>query len=494
MLLPVFVLALAECGLRLAGYGYSTTFFRKVRTNNEEYLVQNDKFALRFFPPEIARPPGPVRMKANKERGTYRIFIFGESAAMGDPEPAFGAGRYLETLLRQRFPEANFEVINVAFTAINSHVILPLARECARHEGDLWIIYMGNNEMTGPFGAATVFGPRAPPLPLVRLTLALQKLRLGQLIMALGRKLVPKPFGGGARGAMEMFLQSQIAPADPHKQAVYQNFQDNLESILMAGRRSGAKVLLSTVAVNLKDCPPLASMANSNLPAADRAKFDELYADGLRSEGTENFGQAARHYESGAKLDPKFAELQFRWGHCLLGLRNIAEAREHLQLACDSDALPFRTDSRLNDIIRMIGREHASSNLALLEAAAALSVTGGPPTFDPLFIPGKETFWEHVHFTFDGNYRLGLAWARQVETFLPGSLKSRAASDWATEESCERQLGLTDQKRALVVRSIVKRLEQPPFSNQSNNGERLAELRALEKDFRRDQVDASRKN
>ena len=49
-------------------------------------------------------------------------------------------------------------------TAINSHAVLPIARECARHEGDLWIVYMGNNEMIGPFGAISVFGSQAPPL------------------------------------------------------------------------------------------------------------------------------------------------------------------------------------------------------------------------------------------------------------------------------------------------------------------------------------------
>jgi hypothetical protein len=65
-------------------------------------------------------------------------------------------------LLRERFPGQRFEVVNVAVTAINSHVILPIARECAQHQGDLWIVYMGNNEMVGPFGAATVFGTRAP--------------------------------------------------------------------------------------------------------------------------------------------------------------------------------------------------------------------------------------------------------------------------------------------------------------------------------------------
>ena len=60
-------------------------------------------------------------------------------------------------------------------TAINSHVILPIARECARRDGDLWIIYMGNNEMVGPFGAGTVFGfARTGSMALVRAELALK--------------------------------------------------------------------------------------------------------------------------------------------------------------------------------------------------------------------------------------------------------------------------------------------------------------------------------
>ncbi len=101
-------------------------------------------------------------MAVNKPADTCRIFVFGESAAMGDPDPSFGAWRYLQVLLHERFPGTDCEVICVAMTAINSHVVLPIARECARRDGDLWIIYMGNNEMVGPFGAGTVFGSRAP--------------------------------------------------------------------------------------------------------------------------------------------------------------------------------------------------------------------------------------------------------------------------------------------------------------------------------------------
>lgn len=126
-------------------------------------------------------------MAVKKPSGTFRIFLFGESAAEGDPDPSFGCGRYLQALLRDRYPGTDFEVICTAMTAIDSHVILPIARECARRNGDLWIIYMGNNEMVGPFGASAAFSSRAPPLALARAVIALKRTRLGQLLSNLMR-------------------------------------------------------------------------------------------------------------------------------------------------------------------------------------------------------------------------------------------------------------------------------------------------------------------
>ncbi|MGD0259839.1 MAG: hypothetical protein ABSD29_08420, partial [Verrucomicrobiota bacterium] len=137
VLVPLATFAVLEGALRLAGYGYPTAFFEKIRVGDQDLLVNNEEYGLRFFPPELARFSGPIRIAANKPASTYRIFILGESAAMGDPEPSYGASRYLEVLLRERFPEQPFEIVNVAITAINSHAILPIARECARQHGDL---------------------------------------------------------------------------------------------------------------------------------------------------------------------------------------------------------------------------------------------------------------------------------------------------------------------------------------------------------------------
>jgi len=469
LLLPLGLLAALELALRLAGYGYDTSFFHRLRIGNEDYFVQNEDFSLQFFPKEAARTPGPIRMPVHKTPGTFRIFILGESAAMGDPEPAYGAGRYLEMLLREKYPGTDFEIVNVAFTAINSHVIVPIARECARHDGDLWIIYMGNNEMVGPFGAATIFGRQAPPLPYVRLVTASRRTRTGQLIAELSRQ-----FGHGTRltswGGMQMFLQNQIAPDSPLKETVYRNFQKNLDDIVRAGLGSGAKILLNTVAVNLKDCPPFASLSNSNLPPADRAQFDTLYSEACRQEGQSNFAVAAQLLEQAAKMDPQNAGLQFRWGECLLAQTNFAAAREHFQSACDDDALPFRADSRINAMFRDEREKISDDNLILFDAAAALASN------NPANLCGQETFYEHVHFNFDGSYRLGRAWAEQIASMLPAAIQSHAVGAWATQETCERRLGLSDWNRSLVIKTVIERLEQPPLSSQLDNDGRLKAL------------------
>ncbi len=167
-------------------------------------------------------------MPVHKAPGTFRIFIMGESAAQGDPQPSYGAGRFLEGLLRERYPAAKFEVVNVAITAINSHVILPIARECARRDGDLWIVYMGNNEMVGPFGAATVFGSQAPPLPLVRLSLALQQTRLGQAMMQLGRRLRKNDAAPAHWAGMQMFMGHELRAHDPRRERGLSEFWGQL--------------------------------------------------------------------------------------------------------------------------------------------------------------------------------------------------------------------------------------------------------------------------
>ncbi len=472
ILLPALLFGGLEMGLRIAGYGYSPAFFTPATVEGRKVLVQNDLFSMRFFPPELARIPAAIVMERNKPAGTTRIFVFGESAALGDPRLHFGASRYLEALLRERYPGWNFEVINTAVTAINSHVILPIARECAQHEGDIWIVYMGNNEMVGPFGAATVFGRQAAPWPLARLTIGIQGTRVGQLLVGLSRALPSRSSKPGVWQGMEMFLQNTVTPDDPRRETVYKNFQKNLEDILHAGIGSGAKVVLSTVAVNLEDCPPFRSEGAERLTEAARAEFTKESVDATEAAAQGNHQQARRGYERALAVLPQSAETHYRLADCLLRLTNFAAARDHFQRAVDCDSLPFRADSRINAAISRTAQGLAGRGVALCDAGKELAAS------TPEGIAGKESFYEHVHPNFDGNYRLGRAWAAEVEKLLPVSVRQAQTPDWCSQEQCERRLGLTDWNRLSTAEEVQRRLKGPPFDSQMGHQKQMDELQA----------------
>jgi len=473
-IVPLLALVILELVLRIGGYGYPASFFLKIRIQGRTVFVENDKFGRRFFPPALVRSPAPLVMPADKPTNTYRIFLMGESAALGDPEPAYGFGRYLEVLLRERFPGTRFEVICAGMTAINSHAILPIARECARHQGDLWILYMGNNEMEGPFGAGTVFGARAPRLGLIRTSLALKTTKVGQALDTfldwLGtRASVPDSWQG-----LKMFLDHQVHLDDPGRQQVYKNFKQNLEDILRARKKAGVQIIVSTVASNLKDCAPFASLHAAALNGSQQSAFQQRYREGQALETAGEFSEALDRYSLAASLDREFAELQFHLGRCHLALTNYDQARRCFELARDWDTLPFRADSRLNEIIQYSCRENAAQGVRELDAMKALSPRG---------IPGQEAFYEHVHPNFQGNYLLARALAEQVAGLLPEAIARRSSAEWAPAERCDQRLALTDWNRYQVYETILARLSDAPFTNQLDHlprlkmySEKLAEL------------------
>ena len=487
VLLVLLVIGAGEAALRLARYGFDPHFFKKIQVGNQELLAPNDNFVLRFFPPRLARTPEPVLLRAKKPAGTYRIFILGESAALGDPAPAYGAGRYLGALLRERFPGENFEIINLAITAINSHAVLAIARECMDLEGDCWIVYLGNNEMVGPYGAATVFGAKARPLSVARFSLALQQTRVGQLLDALGRRLQRGAAESAGWGGMQMFLENKVSPDDRQRETVYRNFEGNLHDLLEAGLSSNASILLNTVAVNLQDCPPFASVTNAALSPAERARYAGRYADACAAAEQGKWEDAARGFEAAAGLSPQCAEAQYRWGESLVRLTNAVAAAEHFQQACDLDALPFRADSRINGVIAREAQRAASPRLRLVAADQWLA------TNSPSGIPGGESFYEHVHLNFAGNYLLARAWAEQIERLRPQERAGRTAREWASPAACERRLGLTDWNRSDVLDKVIERRQQPPFSGQANNAARLGALQAAKTEMRQHMDSAAAK-
>jgi tetratricopeptide (TPR) repeat protein len=459
---PLLCFGLLELGLRLAGFGYPAAFLLKSSNHGEKTFVQNDRFGWRFFGSRSARWPEATSIPREKPPGTVRIFVFGESAANGDPQPRFGLPRMLEAMLELRHPDKKFEVVNAAMTGINSHVILPLARDCEEARGNVWVVYMGNNEVVGPFGAGTVFGNQATPLPLIRAGLALKATRTGQLLDALRGAAQKTAAGSGEWEGMRMFVKYKLAGSDPRLGAVYENFGQNLKDIIAAGQNSGAKIVLSTVAVNLKDCAPFASLHRPDLSESQLNEWQRLFDAGVKAQEGGDLRQAATDYDQAEQTDESFAELRFRRGQCALGMKDAGAAQKEFAAARDLDALRFRCDSRLNDIIR----QQAGNNVMLADGERALAEAS------PDGISGADLFYEHVHFTFQGNYVLARAIAEKVEKTL---MLPKGAS-WPDMAECAQRLGHTPRDTQAALSDLFGRLGDVPFTFQANHDEQMRRL------------------
>jgi tetratricopeptide (TPR) repeat protein len=449
--------------LRLFNVGYSTSLMEPCSIHGRPSSCYNFFFAAPFFPPGIIKAPQFFSISPEKPQGTYRIFVLGESAAMGDPDPAYGFSRYLEVMLRERFPGMKFEVVNTGMVAINSHVSLIMARELASYEPDLFLVYAGSNEVVGPYGPGTVLTGSSMSMPVIRASIFARSSRVGQLLTDSGKTRAEW-------GGMEMFLNKQVRANSPRMNSAYRNFAANLKGIVDFAHDSGAHVLLSTIATNLRDSAPFGSLHRQGLSGEALRSWNSLVQQGVSIERTGSYAEALKLYASAAQIDNQYAELEFRMARCQWALGDYASAKEHFVRARDLDTLRFRADSRINDAIRSVAAS-SGSNVQLLDAEsifAAESHNG---------VVGSELLYDHVHFTPLGSYVMARAAFEEVLKTLPESARTAAQnSESLSEADCERLLAFTAHDRARVVEEMVGRLQHPPFTNQLNHAEQLQGL------------------
>lgn len=250
----------------------------------------------------------------------------------------------------------------------------------------------------GPFGSGTVFGRQTPGRAIIRVSLWVQRLRLAQLLGSLGGRGAPE------WGGMEMFLRQQVPHEDPRMAKVYAHFRANLNDIVRGGQAAGAKVILSTVAVNLRDCPPFASQPIVLGDPPAQAAFARWLQEGEAAAQRGALGEAAAALRQAQTLagfsGTKHAELSYQLGRCELTLGNGAAARTWFHTAREHDTLRFRADRAINGIISDTA---AACGVTVVDAAELLAAQSSNN------IPGAEFFYEHGHFTFEGNYQLARA-------------------------------------------------------------------------------------
>jgi tetratricopeptide (TPR) repeat protein len=457
------LVCLAEVILQLVDYGGPTAFFVKVPEGREAESYITNFLALRstFGSNPIIRASGaypappPQRFPAQKDEGTYRIFVMGGSAAMGYPHRANGAlPNFLRLILNTVCAGRRTEVVNLGVAAVNSYSLLERIGEVPDYGTDMVVVYCGNNEFYGAYGAGSAI-PLSTRRPVTLCQMWLRRRRLSMALGDLMGSLLPSPPESALDTQLVNIMpkRDDIRYGDELYERVRANYEANLRDIVLATRREGLPIVLCTLGVNLRDFPPLGSLHAPDFPPGSWVEWQEHVAAAeqpTEAEDMDALHEQRRHLQAAADLAPGHAETRYRLARCLDRLGLYEEAARQYDAARDLDTVRWRAGSDFNDVVLATCRGAHDQAVVLADVAGYLTEHARDG------IPGAELFLEHVHATLKGNFLIAEAVARAIS----GSplAKDLGPWDWARHEPYEHylaQCGAGELDQIITLRKVL---------------------------------------
>ncbi len=406
--IPIVFLVALEIALRIFGYGYSMSLFKKHVVWGKTYYQMNPDVKYRYFGASQFQPATtPAFFQEPKPKGVYRIFCLGESTTSGYPFYFNGAfPAYLQTRLDLLFPHRKIEVINLGMVATNSYTALDITRELARYQPDLIIYYGGHNEFYGALGVASnlsVGSYRA----VTELYLELVRLRTFQLVRNVIHGiagLFVQQNSDYARGTeMQQVAQGRLVPYEsPMYKATYRIFKDNLEAMKRYCRSKGIPIIMGTQVSDLRDQPPFVSGNTPGISQQAVAAFSALFKDGIVLQSEGKWDSAATDYRKAIALNPLYADAHYRLAQCLDTTGSKFQALQQYTIARNYDELRFRTDSNFNDLIRSMDNDKYCYVADVVKAFKGAS---------PDSLIGHNLIFEHLHPNSRGAFLIAKCYA-----------------------------------------------------------------------------------
>ncbi len=149
---------------------------------------------------------------------------------------------------------------------------------------------------------------------------------------------------------------------------------------------------------NLRDCPPFKMELPSTLPSAEKAHFNQLWADAIQANAEGRSKDAEAHLTDALEVDPEHAGAHFFLGTLLLARGDATRAETHLVAARDCDVCPLRAPTAIHrEVQEICDRE----NIGYIDAQAIFSALSDHG------IIGDSWLVDHIHPNVEGHQLLG---------------------------------------------------------------------------------------
>lgn len=415
------------------------------------------------------------KLSAHKPAGEFRVFTYGESSMHGSHYwPASNPARWIETYLKDFLPGKNIRVVNFARMGQGGMKAYECFRDTASYKPDLAIFYMGHNFMLPGNRKDQVLGKMSKSsyfwrnllrqshfLSWVYRTAITPKIlseKVNLLNDSIEYKVIESPPSGlGPENAFSNDSQQYKENLD--------FFKENIRGILEIASKKKIKTLFCKPAGNLKDFPPYMSAHMANLSKEGLEKWQGLYDKGLHAEKAGLLKEAEDFYAEAYKIDPTYADLDFRYAALLFKRGELESAKKLFVQARDYDLVKVRATSDIEQFFETLKAEGIP--VVDTEKAIISEASGG--------ILGEPVIEDNVHMSVKGHSLLGRAVADEIAG--QGWIAPRSEWQFANErpfDAVSKELGVNED---LVFSADLKMVHY--FGSRFENRLRFAEKALL---------------
>ncbi len=392
ILIPVVIILGTELILRFFGFGGYPDHIRRVGelpSGETLFIVEPASFKPYFF----SNPdrPGYVDQACfvmPKPANTLRIFIVGESAAKGYPQPPnLAMGSFLEEMLSELLPEKKIEVISLAATAVASFPLRYIVNEAVEYDPDLFIFYTGNNEFFGAYGTSSINAAGILPqgiLPLVRCA-------YGSAIVQAVSSLNTKT--GADVTLMEEMIGQAVIEADASERIkAVENLENNLIEMASVVKEKGIPALICATAGNEAGLYPLGEPDWNGLPDNRKIYVSEIIkqAEDILKTDPED---AEYKLKKLLKEVPFHSGVYYLLAKAQFSLGKKKDAAENFRKAVKYDTMPWRPIPEMEKAAKRAAKKTSSIYCNIAEEFRKISSEGAA---------GSEFLDDHVHLSVRG--------------------------------------------------------------------------------------------
>ncbi|MBI85468.1 MAG: hypothetical protein CMJ81_19925 [Planctomycetaceae bacterium] len=368
-----------------------------------ELVVKTPPVELPFMNLRQFNPQSVVTPKPPDE---FRIVVVGGSVVYGCPyDDRVSFPRLLEVGLRAAEPAVRWRVINMGAPGWGSTRLRSIADELQRLQADVAVVVSGNNEAIEAAFAREVFADREGRVRSLSWVTRHSHV-MSLLVSVFGRIRASGKLKTDSLGRAELELSALVA-ARPELIDIYVR---NLRDLTEKFKQAGANVVLGTVPVNLRTCPPLMRDApGEKFGPVDQQVVATYRRAALLANQDEN-SAALEILSELVRRCSTSARVRFLYARCLEGAGRPEAAQKAYGKALELDSSMMRAFGALNLRVEQLASEQGVVLADFVRGLAAHSEHQ---------VPGDDMFLDNCHLT-----RVGSALIAELlaETLVSSSL------------------------------------------------------------------------